>query len=209
MIYNREFVWVHFPKTAGTKTEKIFKKYFSDQHQIHQDPVGLKKDPSMGWHDSVYGRESKDSDFRLGDRYVLIGTRRLIPWLASKFLFVMKRAPSLDYDKGLLLEGNFLHANGQLSHVDSYIENWMPESLRLGHGRILYIRQENFAEEFCQVFGKFLDLSKVSSDFLEKRVNATDSLESIEMCNFLYKHRESIYSNCPEWSKLESIVYKQ
>lgn len=30
MIIGKEFVWLHFPKCAGTKIEKIFETYFSD-----------------------------------------------------------------------------------------------------------------------------------------------------------------------------------
>ena len=54
MIYNKEFIWLHFPKAAGTKVEQIFERYYSSDSSIHQDDIKqLRPDGTAPWHDST------------------------------------------------------------------------------------------------------------------------------------------------------------
>jgi len=58
MIYNDDFVWLHFSKCAGTKIEHLFEKYFADMDGLHLDIVNEKTNPDISWHDSIAQRET-------------------------------------------------------------------------------------------------------------------------------------------------------
>jgi hypothetical protein len=89
MIYSDDFVWLHYPKCAGTLVETLFKKYYSDQSEIVQDfisfnlfgisfnPFGTMRNPLGSWHDSVLQREARDTNFKLVNRVVICSFRRL------------------------------------------------------------------------------------------------------------------------------------
>ncbi len=68
MIYTDKFVWIHLPKCAGSKTEQLFKKYYSGEDGVFQDIVNPDIDPEISWHDTIAEREARDVDFKLGSR---------------------------------------------------------------------------------------------------------------------------------------------
>src|SRR5690554_6555415 len=102
MIYNDDFVWLHFPKCAGTLVENIFDKYLNGLKNLHQDPVGLTLDPGVSWHDSLEDRAERSKEFSLGDRDIVIPVRKLPSWLVSRYCFEVQRSPSLPHDKQML-----------------------------------------------------------------------------------------------------------
>ena len=118
MIYNDDFVWLHFPKCAGTKIEKIFERYFTDVPGLHQDVVNVEIDPTVSWHDNIEQRMERDSHFQLRGRAIVCCIRTLPSWLISRYNFEVDRSPELDHKPELLLEGKFLEQSGNLSHAD-------------------------------------------------------------------------------------------
>jgi len=208
MIYSNEFVWIHFPKAAGSKVETLFRKHFALDPNIHQDQVGRRLNPSISWHDSIADRQKRDPSFALGNRRLIVCTRRLPSWLKSRFLFELQRTPGLEHNPQLLTSGQFLERTGRVNHADKYVLKWIPPKTRLNHGLISYLRVENFASDFRDIFGKYLDLSKISISELEERENASAPADiKHDIDNLISVNMNSIYRACPLWAELESEVY--
>jgi len=212
MIYSDEFVWLHFPKCAGTKVENLFKTYYSFDQRIFQDPVDPILDPQATWHDSILDREKRDPGFSLGNRIVICSFRRLTTWLESRYSFELQRSPQLVHRPELLLEGRFLEPTGQQNHADAYAEKYLPGSL-LRSGKIRFLRTEFFEYDFKHVFGEFLDLTIIPAWEFSKKDNASSSAvpEEIRKKLFrkaLFQNTENIYKKCPYWKKVERVAYR-
>lgn len=206
MIYNDKFVWLHFPKCAGFKIESIFKTYFNNEKDLIQDPVGLKYDPDVSWHDSIHQRSKRDMSFVLGERTVICSFRNLPSWLISRYNFEFSRSPDRKHDPELLLEGKFLEVNGYQNHADNYAKKYLPPEI-LETGNIKFIRVEYFKEDFRSIFGKFIDVSKIPESELESRVNKSEQYLSEAIINELYDKNRKIYDRCPYWRSVEDIAF--
>lgn len=206
LIYTDQFVWLHFPKCAGTTIEHLFKKYFSERSEVTQDPVGLDLDPTIAWHDSVRKRETRDPGFRLGDRVVICSIRRLPSWLMSRYSFEVKRNPKLPHDPERLLVGKFLEANGYENNADYYIGNYLPDAL-LDSCTVRFLRTEHFEEDYKAVFGEFLDLSVIPEKEYRQALNTSKSSVPDEIRQRLVDDAASLYEHCPKWKRVEAMAY--
>lgn len=215
MIYNDQFVWLHFPKCAGTKIEQLFGRYFADEPGLVQDPVGSRQDPTTAWHDSIALREGRDPDFSLGDRVIVCSFRRLPAWLESRYRFELRRHPGLDHRPERLLQGRFLEADGSLSHADNYAIKFLPPEL-LDQASIRFVRVENFAADFKSAFGDFLDVSRIpeaeygrkvnrSRGLLSKLLSRRDTRLPDQIHDRLYAGEA--YAACPLWQRIERLAY--
>ena len=173
MIYNKEFIWLHFPKAAGTKVEQIFERYYSSDSSIHQDDIKqLRPDGTAPWHDSIKERESYDPSFKSENKTIIICIRKLKGWLKSRYNFEYKRSSYLEHNPENLLRGKFYEATGYLNEADQYIRNFMPAEL-FQSNNVVFIRMENFEEDFRKIFGNFIDVSKVPSSEFKKKSNSS------------------------------------
>ena len=207
MIYNDEFVWIHFPKCAGSKIEILFKKYLSKNNKnLHQDPFSILNDPSISWHDSISKREKKDPTFSLNGRTAIYSFRRLPSWLESRYLYEYERSPSLPHNPELLLQGKFLEAYGSVNWADSYAKQFIPKNI-LESGHIRFIRTEYFETDFKAIFGDYLDISKIPNKQFKKRINSTKMSLPNSIKEQLYADTPSIYDHCPYWKSIEDIAY--
>lgn len=217
MIYNDQFVWLHYPKCAGTKIETLFGRYFTDVPGLVQDPVGARQDPSLAWHDSIGVRHGRDPEFGLDDRKIICSFRRLPGWLESRYRFECQRHPKLDHQPERLLQGQFLEADGSLSHADNYAMKFLPPEI-LDTAEISFVRVEHFEDDFKAAFGEFLDISGIPSQAYKKKVNrsrgllstllpkrSSDIPESIR----LRLHGEEVYTHCPHWHRIEQLAYPE
>ena len=206
MIYSDDFVWLHFPKCAGTKIERLFEKYFFDVQGIVQDAVGIKKDPLIKWHDSVAGRENRDFNFKLGSRTVIFPIRKLPCWLESRYNFEVARTPDRRFEPELLLEGKFFRSNGSVVHADTLIKNFLPENI-LNSKQLEFIRMEHFERDFKEVFGKYIDIEKIPEEEYFKKVNASKSYIPENIRLQLYNSGSNLYELCPYWKRVEKLAY--
>lgn len=206
MIYNKEFVWLHFPKCAGTKVEQLFGRYLCKQGGVILDSTNIKVDPSISWHDSIAEREARDSDFRLGDRTVICSIRRLPSWLVSRYDFEFDRSPKLPHAPENLLEGRFLEATGFENHADYYVKKYLPEVI-LKSGRVRFLRTEFFELDFTSIFGDYFDISKIPASEYQRSVNASKSYLPTEIKREIHSSSKEIYDKCPYWKKVEDFVY--
>lgn len=206
MIYSDQFVWLHFPKCAGTKIENLFKKYYSADKRIHQDVVKPRIDPLATWHDSIATREKRDPNFIAGNRTVICSFRRLPSWLESRYSYEVRRSPQLDHHPEHLLEGKFLERGGRQNHADFYARKYVPESI-LRSDQLRFIRTENFETDFKQVFGEFIDVTLIPDWEFGKRVNESQTALPDEIRVKLFQNQQEVYEKCPYWKKVEIVAY--
>jgi hypothetical protein len=216
VIYTKDFVWLHFPKCAGTKVEVLFRRhfrkksglrgFFSRRHPVHQDPVGIRNDPSIAWHDSIAEREARDPEFRLGDRVVICPVRRLPAWLESRYNFGAMRNPQLPHNPEMLLQARFLEADGSENHAENYVKRYLPEEI-VRSGRIRFLRTEFFESDFKSIFGEFLDISTIPDREFQEKVNTSKRAFPESLRERLYCEPEQVYSSCPYWRSVEEIAY--
>lgn len=205
MIYSDEFVWIHFPKVAGTKIEEIFRDYFKDDVNIKQDSVGENRaDGSHPWHDSIDERINYEPNFDYKEKRIIVCIRKLPGWLRSRFNFEVDRNPNLEHNIDRLREGRFLESNGYLNHADYYIKKYLPEHV-MNHPKLTFIRMEEFEEDFKSAFKDFIDLSIIPDETFRQRSNASNS--HIDKSWFNDERTCEMYKKSPLWSAVEKIVY--
>jgi hypothetical protein len=205
MIYNDEFVWLHFPKCAGSTIESLFRKYLSGVPGLFQDVVDPHGDAAAVWHDAVADREARDPAFVLGGRTVICSIRRLPAWLVSRYNFECERSPQLTHGPELLLEGCFLERRGKRNHADNLIHKFLPPQL-LDTGRVKFLRVEFFEHDFRRLFGTYLDLSVIPGEEYASRTNASPNHLPAEMVRRLFASPE-VYAKCPAWWAVEELAY--
>lgn len=205
MIYTKEFVWLHFPKCAGTKIEHLFKKYLSKKG-LFQDTIEVASDPSIAWHDAIADREARDPSFRLGTRTVICCFRRLPSWLESRFNFEFGRSPELPHRPELLLQGRFLEESGLAGYADDYARRYLPPQI-IESGNVRFLRTEFFTDDFKAIFGEFLDISRIPDREFKRKVNASPRCLPEDVRRQLYDAPEKIYRSCPYWRSLEEMAY--
>ena len=206
MIYSDDFVWLHFPKCAGTKIERLFKKYFSSSKEVFQDTVDPRLDPQATWHDSVSDREKRNPDFILGKRIIICSFRRLPTWLESRYSYEVRRSPQLHHRPELLLEGKFLERGGFENHADRYAKRYIPDVI-LRSEKLRFVRTEYFEADFKRAFGEFLDISVIPDWEFSKKVNESTSTVPDEIRKKLLEKQQELYEKCPYWKSVEEIAY--
>jgi len=206
MIYNEKFIWIHFPKIAGTKIEEIFKKYYAHDNTIKQDKVGkVREDGSLPWHDSIAERVKYDPSFKVEGKKIIVCVRRLPSWLKSRFNFEIDRNPNLPHKLETLYEAKFLESNGYLNNADYYIKKYLPNEL-IKANELVFIRVENFEEDFKNAFKGLIDLSLIPDKVFARKSNTSSDHIGKSWLNDEISH--NIYKNSPLWSEIEKLAYK-
>tara|TARA_Y100000385_G_C13021459_1_gene606378 strand:- start:563 stop:1189 length:627 start_codon:yes stop_codon:yes gene_type:complete len=206
MIYNDDFVWLHFPKCAGIKIEVLFENYFSSDLSIKQDLFQIEKDPTMAWHDSIADREKRDPNFKLGKRVIICCVRRLPAWLISRYFYEKNKSPHLDYSPELLQQAKFPESNGYLNNADFYINKYLPKEILEGNNKVLFIRIESFENDFKHVFAQFINISNIPDEEFNKKLNVSKKTNSIELYEKL-KVNKTLYTYTPSWKRMEELAY--
>ena len=192
MIIGDSFIWIHFPKCAGSKVEKLFKTYYVDDESITQDIVDPDGDPDRAWHDSIADRIQRDPSFSVDGREIICSFRRLSPWLMSRYSFEVERSPHLEHSPRPLLNGRFFERGGFLNHADRLISKYLPYEDISAH-KYSFLRTEQFEEDFKKHFGKFIDVSIIPDEEFESRENASknhvpEAIRTKLMAGEPYKH---------------------
>jgi hypothetical protein len=208
MIYSNDFIWLHFPKCAGTTIAYLFSRYFSSQKNLSQDPVGARLDPTVAWHDSISERMKRDPKFKSDERVIIVPFRKLSSWIVSRYNFEVERSPNLNHCAELLLEGKFLEANGKTGHADNYVKKYLPASL-LHSSKIKFLRTEYFKSDFQRIFGQYLDISVIPEREFKKRRNSSANHVPGNVLKRLKNNKQLVYDSCPYWRSIEDIAYNQ
>jgi hypothetical protein len=196
MIIGENFIWLHFPKCAGTFTETLLRQHVVDDMRIKFDPI----DPeNIIWHQNVSKREEA-TKVDLSSKEIICNFRRLPSWIISRVVYEEKRSGNVA-PKDLYSIGNFLKANGGMSNADTTLKRYT--SRKVNH----WIRVEHLEGDFTNVFSKFIKFTPpLDSSFFQKRVNTSDWGNDIQHW-FSPDELKKLYNACPLWSEYEREIY--
>jgi len=196
MIIGEDFIWIHFPKCAGTFTERLLRKHYGGDPEMTFDPLEPGK---KIWHDSVLKRE-KTTGIDLSRKMVICNIRRLPYWIISRVKYEEARSGHLAtremYKGGLVYEqdGSVYKANRLINfYTLRKVDYW--------------IRVEYLAEDFYRCFGRYLDVvSRISGDEFSTIINSTGGDARLDTW-FGEGDLERLYSSNPIWAQLEMELY--
>jgi len=196
MIIGEKFVWLHFPKCAGTFTERLLRKYYSSDPGISFDPI----DPeNVIWHHSIRGRKNY-SGIDYSDRDIICNIRRLPFWIISRINFEKKRS-GIDTPRSLYTSGKFINHKNSEKSADKLLSFFMIPPVK--H----WIRVENLESDFLNTFSNYLDVcSRVNNEDFSVKVNVSVPDPEIEKW-FNNDELEDVYRYCPVWTQLERSLY--
>jgi hypothetical protein len=199
MITSDDFVWLHFPKCAGTATERILKSIAKDNPRVAFDRRDIK---NVIWHQSIAQREKYDQNFKIGARKIICNIRRLPAWLLSRIYYEHARPPHRIVSREMFAAGKFYENKGFLSCADDYAKKYSQP--RVDH----WIRTENFNADMQRVFSQYF---KLGPHYIEDRaeiVNAS-KIEYIPEIGFYFTKADlaALYAANPVWAEIEMRVY--
>jgi hypothetical protein len=209
LIHTDRFIWLHFPKTAGTAVERIFKRYFRRDRSVRCDVVSHLL-VQLGfaqplWHDSLADRKNRQPGFSWSGKAIICGMRRLPDWLYSRHTFEMQRSPGLAHRPENLLAGRFFEQTGALGFADDYMRKYLPLDI-IESGAVRIIRVEHFQQDFLSAFRNFIPVERIPArDFTIMR-NRT-RIRDDNARQLIQSNREQIYNSCPYWAEVESRLY--
>lgn len=196
MIIGTDFVWLHFPKCAGTFTEKLIRSIDDGTNNIEYDPI----DPeNVIWHQNINERENLTGN-RLREKRIISNFRRLPFWVISRIQFEKNRS-GREVNHDLYRMGCFFESNGNINLADRYLSIY--GSPCVNH----WIRVEHLKEDFNSVFSEYLsyDLNRYEN-FFDRKINASGWEGSIKDW-FDYEDLVALYSTNPNWARLENRLY--
>ena len=196
MIIGKDFVWLHFPKCAGTSTEFLLRKAIPPALEVQFDPI----DPAnVIWHHDIEQRE-KYLGNSLSGKDVICNFRRLPNWIISRIRYEQRRTGQIVL-KEVYCKGNFFEQNGFENHADNYVRKYTKKEVTY------WLRVEYLQEDFVNVFSKYfnLDNSYIAESFLKKK-NSSDWDGDIYKW-FEKDDLKTLYSSCPRWAALELEIF--
>lgn len=195
MIVGPDFVWLHFPKCAGTAVEAALRVLLADRPGIHFDELN----PSnVIWHQPAAVRQRHDPSFHLGDRQVICCIRRLPTWLLSRVHYEVARSPDRTPTREMLLKGLLYEQDGKLNPADEYIVYYTKPRVDT------WVRTEFLAQDLATAFA--LDKALVERTLT---ISNTAVIPYIKSLSFWFTEEElrSLYEANPLWARLEQKLY--
>lgn len=196
MIVTENFIWIHFPKCAGTELESVFRAVLGDGARFDElDPK------NVIWHHSVRERMAFDPGFSVGGRRVLACFRRLPHWLLSRVFFEIARSPQLRPTREMLLRGEFFENDGRVRCPDDYIRIYADDVTD-------WMRTECLEQDFRAVCGGLIDLSghDLAALFTRKNRGPLGYVRDPRF-HFTPEDLAGLYARNPLWAELERRLY--
>lgn len=197
MIIGTNFIWLHFPKCAGTFTENLLKQLIKEQEK---SIVFDKIDPNLViWHQNVSVRE-KMLNINLSGKDILCNFRRLPYWIVSRIYYELNRSGN-STTKELFTNGQFVNRKGIIEHADTVLTRYTEREVK--H----WIRVESLEKDFIQVFSQYIDFKFFPQhDVFSSKLNVSGWDYNLKDW-FSEKNLKELYESCPLWSKLEMHLY--
>ncbi len=199
MIVGKDFIWLHFPKCAGTETEQILRRNFGHDSSIAFDKIDRW---NVIWHHSIPFRKANDRAFDVRGRAVICNIRRLPSWLLSRVHDEKARSPQFVVTREMFTQGKFFRVDGHVMSADDFMKRYT--AYPVTH----WIRTENFPEDFTAVFSRYLDLSGINLATEARRTNV-NPMNYIREIEFWFTRDElaMLYRANPVWADMERQVY--
>jgi hypothetical protein len=211
VIIGPNFIWLHFPKCAGSHTEQVLRNCFYKNLGITQkilqllairdpevifDPIDPK---NVIWHENVLQREQR-TGINLDNKAIICNFRRLPSWMISRIQYEEKRSGNKT-TKDEYITGRLHEQNGSVNFADNYLKKYSSRPVTS------WIRTEYIRDDFEKAFSPFLDLSSVD---LSKKFRQTTNVTKYERDLrkwFTPEDLERLYCSCPLWRDQEIKLY--
>lgn len=196
MIVGPDFVWLHFPKCAGTHVERVLRSTFGAEPSLRFDPI----DPAnVIWHQNVDQREATGVD--LSGRDILCGFRRLPSWVLSRIHYERSRSSHPFPTRDRYTRGRFYEEDGAEGWAEDYVRKYTSRPVAR------WIRVEHLREDFVAAFSPYLDVERFALRWrLRRRANATTYPRDLAAW-FTPAELAELYETCPTWRDLERTLY--
>jgi hypothetical protein len=200
VVVGDEFIWMHFPKTAGHTVELALRAAARGRRDIVFDQRGRHDDR---WHDSLHERRLRDRSFDPSGKVVIAGFRRLPWWILSRVHYEASRPPYRWAPREMIQEGRFFEQSGEVGHADVHANMFAECNVHR------WLRAEHLREDFVACFADILGpAAQKACRKLDRRVNET-RLRYVERLDFYFTPSElgRLYDANPTWAALERKVY--
>jgi len=195
MIIGPDFIWLHFPKCAGTSVEKALRAIYKGKRDYQFDPIGGAR--PVIWHDTLWARRQRDPNFSPGNRRILCCFRRLPSWILSRVHFIATRDERLTPTREMLMAGRFRENNGNINNPDNYLAGFVASK------PTTWLRTEFIASDLATA------LSLPQSQISKHLPHETHGLNYIRNVDFWFTPEElrRLYEACPLWAEWEMKIY--
>jgi hypothetical protein len=192
MIVDSDFIWIHFPKCAGTAIEKAL-------HQVcpnaQFDEIDHK---NVIWHDNIDQRKKRDPNFSTEGKKLICCIRRLPEWILSRIHFEAQRPPHHIATREMLVNGRFFENNGHINSADTYISRY--NNPLVDH----WIRVEHIISDLSTAIG--IEPSKLEAVMGRENKGKMDFIKEISFW-FTDGELKNLYQRNPQWAEIEFQLY--
>lgn len=195
MIIGPDFIWLHFPKCAGTSVEMALRAIYKRQRGYYFDPIGAQH--PVIWHDTIWLRRQRDPNFSPDGRRILCCFRRLPSWILSRVHFIATRDERLTSTREMLRAGRFRENNGNINNPDNYLRGFVASK------PTTWLRTENILADLSAALG--LPESKVR-EHLPHEKHGLSYIRNVDFW-FTTEELDRLYAACPLWAEWELKVY--
>lgn len=196
MIVGDKFVWLHFPKCAGTEVSQVLAGLRTTNPQLRLD------DPRrVNVHDGLAHRMASQPDLPLRGKDVITCFRRLPYWMLSRIHFGYSRNAKYVPTRDQVLKGHVYEQEGHLSQADEYARKYA------GEARFI-LRTEHVYDDFCAAFDRYLrfDPDAVKAAFTGRNPSPTRYIPDLSFW-FTQDDLDRLYASAPYWARLEKHLY--
>lgn len=195
MIIGSDFIWLHFPKCAGTTVELALRDLLEGRPDIRFDDI----DGVTGyWHHTIAERQSIDPSFDPSGKQVLACLRRLPSWIMSMVTFEATRNEHLVATRDMIVHGRCFDGD-YLNRADDYLNLFYSDVDQ-------WIRTEYLADDLAEALD--LPVSAVAKALLRHKANVTESY--IKEVSFWFTDDDlaTLYASNPLWASVEGKIYR-
>lgn len=176
--------------------QNAMRAVFDGRKDVAFDPIDY---ANVIWHQNIPAREAYDESFRLGDRRVISGIRRLPHWLLSRVHFEAERSPGFHKaTRQMLLRGEFYEHSGVVNRADTYIQ--MYQQPRVDR----WIRTEKMIDDISDAFG--VEQSLVATSLKRENETKAGYIKDLQFW-FTPDDLAGLYAANPSWADVERRVY--
>lgn len=203
MIIAPNWIWLHFPKCAGSAAEKLLRSVYGSDRSVVFDDVGPGK--PVIWHQTIAQRRQQDPSFDPGGRRVVANIRRLPNWLLSRVHFEVQRSGAEGaVPRQALLRGDFLQRRKPSDEKPTKLVNADRPLAAFAAEVTDWVRSEQMVADLSRILG--FEASTIGNR--EQKVNV-GRIEYVRDLAFWFTpgELEGLYENNPVWADLERKVY--
>jgi len=216
MIVGPDWIWLHFPKCAGSYAQVLLKQNFGEDNSVEFDKLDIN---NIIWHESITQRQARVPGFSTEGKRIVVIFRRLPDWMLSRVHYEASRPPHHLVSREQLCQGIFLTNSGIASRAEDEFNQFSNPIVDT------WIRMEDVHKGFEQFFGKHLEpvkekakkgkLYAIRDRILGGRPAQIKRRINENKFGYIRDHKfwftkaelEELYHAAPNWAATEKRIY--